>query len=138
MPPAPKLSNVEEDKIAADYFEKFNKSYPPEEIELRKKILIDLFYEIEAHNERFKRGEELYERGLNQFSDLTDDEFIKYWTGSIDEGTQSANYSDSPPPLPPQQGRRRKRSVAPTNFNWGPPIVQPVQNQGECGSCYVS
>ncbi|KAL1518335.1 hypothetical protein ABEB36_001974 [Hypothenemus hampei] len=54
----------------------FNKSYGgPEEEGQRFKIFQDNLRTIREHNEKFARGEVTYTQGMNQFADLTHDEF---------------------------------------------------------------
>lgn len=140
-PSGRKRSKEEEDKIADDFFKKFNKNRgrSQKDIERRRRIVIDRFYEIEEHNERFERGEEIYEQGLNELSDLSDDEIAKSWTGlKVDENSSEESLNSTVPPLPKGDGRRG-RAAAPAYWNWAQyTVVQPVQNQGGCGSCYVS
>lgn len=36
---------------------------------------------VEAHNKLFESGQALFDMEINKFSDLTDEEFIKQYTG---------------------------------------------------------
>uniref|UniRef100_A0A034WKX1 Protein CTLA-2-alpha n=1 Tax=Bactrocera dorsalis TaxID=27457 RepID=A0A034WKX1_BACDO len=43
---------------------------------------------IDAHNERYKRGEVTFEMGVNQFADMSHEEFLRWLhTGSRDNGS---------------------------------------------------
>lgn len=42
---------------------------------MRNEIFQTNFADFEAHNEQFKKGEVTFEKGINQFSDLTPEEF---------------------------------------------------------------
>ncbi|RZB39320.1 Inhibitor I29 and/or Peptidase C1 domain containing protein, partial [Asbolus verrucosus] len=57
----------------------FKKQYatPLEEIK-RFKIFQANVAEIEQHNEKYARGEVTYTKGINQFGDKTDEEFMAY------------------------------------------------------------
>lgn len=63
----------------------YNKVYTlsKEEI-LRKRIFAKNLADIEEHNERFAAGQETYEKGITQFSDLTYEEFAKVYLGEKD------------------------------------------------------
>lgn len=54
---------------------KHNKSYSDHgEDERRRAIFEENLVKVDLHNEKFKKGEVSYEMGVNQFSDLTEDE----------------------------------------------------------------
>ncbi|CAD7011694.1 protein CTLA-2-alpha [Ceratitis capitata] len=54
----------------------------------RRQIFCGNINMIDAHNERYKRGEVTFEMGVNQFADLTSEEFRRWLhTGSIDNGS---------------------------------------------------
>ncbi|XP_055841495.1 protein CTLA-2-alpha-like [Episyrphus balteatus] len=64
------------DKDFAEFKQKFNKNYASrEEDGNRKKIFCKNLKKIEAHNELYKKGLTTYTQGVNQFSDLTQEEF---------------------------------------------------------------
>lgn len=125
----------DEDKIVDDYFVKFNhRGGRSLDYEKRKKNVLQRLHEIEDHNEKFKRGEETYEQALNQFSQLDDDELANY--NGLDESIeQEKPGNDSYPPID-----RVARGDPPANWDWATKgyMVQPVQDQGSCNSCYVS
>lgn len=132
-----KRSKQEEDEIVENYFKKFNKrSKSLKEFEKRKQNVLKRFYAVEDHNEKFKQGLELYEQELNELSELDDEEVNQKWTGVKIPSDVGNSFNNSLPPLPGNS--RRRRSTVPSNWNWaGTSVVQPVQNQGPCGSCYV-
>lgn len=63
----------------------FNKVYRlSNEEQVRKEIFSKNLMEIEEHNERYAAGKESYEKGINQFSDLTYEEFARVYLGEND------------------------------------------------------
>lgn len=63
-------------------FKKKYQARSKEEI-TRKNIFAKNLAEIEEHNKRYAAGEETYEQGINQFSDLTSDELEKHFFGGM-------------------------------------------------------
>lgn len=62
--------------------EGFHKSYTnPEEEAQRFQIFQNNLKNIRDHNEKFARGEVTYTQGVNQFADLTHEEFKSRFTG---------------------------------------------------------
>lgn len=107
--------------------------------------------EIAAHNERFARGEVSFELGVNDFSDLSDDEFrdrflMKNLSAML---PRSQNIISSP--VQPTDGgpirntplaRRNGSDELPGDVNWSVDwrqldVITPIKNQGGCGSCYA-
>lgn len=50
------------------------------------KTFMDNLKEVNEHIQFFKAGKFSYEKGLNEFSDLTNDEFHSHGYGSDDDG----------------------------------------------------
>lgn len=48
---------------------------------VRKEIFAKHLIEIDEHNQRYATGLETYKKGINQFSDLTYEEFAKIYLG---------------------------------------------------------
>ncbi|CAH1101124.1 unnamed protein product [Psylliodes chrysocephalus] len=60
----------------SEFKTKFNKNYgTPEEEQHRLEVFLENSKKIDAHNEKFAKGEVSYSQGLNQFSDLTAEEW---------------------------------------------------------------
>jgi C1A family cysteine protease len=87
---------------------------------------------IEKHNASPEAKN--YRVGVNQFTHLSSDEFAAYFGGKKK-------------PLPPKGSKERPHapnvhraplnsSSYPDSWDWTPTAVTPVQNQGQCGSCW--
>ncbi|XP_023020969.1 cathepsin L-like proteinase [Leptinotarsa decemlineata] len=60
------------------YKQKFNKKYnTPQDDALHRSIYEKNVQKIDAHNQRFKAGQETWEMGINQFTDMTEEESKK-------------------------------------------------------------
>lgn len=118
---------------------KYEKKYVAEKEEaLRREIFINNVKQIVQHNIEAKLGKHSFHAGINSHSDWTETELAKL-RGYI-----------SPRGRGSETGRRAKRAAAqptytntidvatlPTTVNWTTQgWVGPVQNQGQCGSCY--
>jgi cathepsin L/cathepsin K len=96
---------------------------------MRKKIILKKFYENREHNEKFNRGEEIYERGLNFYSDYTDEELQDFLNAKLDE-IPFENLSETLPAI--------EKADAPESWDWtSKNVVFGIQDQRSCGCCYV-
>ncbi|XP_030569894.1 cathepsin L-like [Drosophila novamexicana] len=122
-----------EDVLASE-FESFKveyeKSYEDDgEEQLRMQIFKDNKELIDRHNERYAAGEETYEMGVNQFTDMLATEFRKIMLSNLNTSdfTSSIEYIYSP-----------ANDKIPSVVDWrNEGAVTPVKNQGRCGSCWA-
>ncbi|XP_024008706.1 probable cysteine protease RDL3 [Eutrema salsugineum] len=98
------------------------------EKERRFKVFKDNLKRIEEHNSDPNRS---YERGLNQFSDLTADEFRANYLGGKMEGTSVSDVAE--------RYRYMEGDILPDEVDWreGGAVVPRVKKQGDCGSCWA-
>lgn len=110
---------------------KHGKTYQDISEELRRmKVFKDNVKIIEEHNKRFAAGEETYEMGVNQFSDMSPSEFKRLMLTDMKmddlEEENSNIYNTS------------ARANVPSSFDWRYyAAVNALKNQGSCGSCYA-
>ncbi|XP_041997511.1 cysteine proteinase 3-like [Salvia splendens] len=108
----------------ARFAHKYGKTYESsEEIERRFHVFSDNLRIIRAHNTKGLS----YSMGLNEFSDLTWDEFKNHRLGAAQNcsATKTGNH-------------KLTHSVLPDSKDWRESgIVSPVKSQGGCGSCWT-
>jgi len=95
---------------------------------IRKNIFADNLKFIEKHNAEHAMGLHTFTVGINKFADLTNDEFVKMYTGfkqSTDHVAAASGVNASVQDFPDYLDWRIYNKVT------------PVKDQGQCGSCWA-
>lgn len=114
-----------------DFLKTYGKTYASdEEYQLRKEQFLKNYASLESKEKQVSSGK-TYTVGVTQFSDLSQEEFLRAYTGVVLDESQTNKENVLPP---------KKRTVgAPTSFDWRaqPFVMPPIRNQGQCGSCWA-
>jgi len=116
---------------------KHGKTYTGAEYQLRLKYFNQNLLRIE-HQKRSMaaNGQTSWSVGVNKFSDLSREEVAQY-TGPRKYPAEALAISCLAKGV---TAPKVDRHAAPTSFDWrthSPPIVEPVKDQGQCGSCWA-
>lgn len=96
-----------------------------QEHDIRKNIFAANLKFIEKHNAEHALGHHTFTVGINQFADLTNEEFVKQFTGF-------AAADDLP------ESSVEVTVTRPASIDWRRHgAVTPVKDQGQCGSCWA-
>lgn len=112
------------------YIKDFGKSYKDTaEKEMRFKAFSENYEYILAENVKFSSGH-AYKLGLNDFSDITPEEFEKKLGMRLRPKTLWRG---------PKKGIHKVRNISlPSSVDWRTQgVVTPVKNQQQCGSCWA-
>lgn len=117
--------------VTADEFKNFKSTYgknykSPSEETYRANIFSKNIKSIEMHNARYEKGLETYKQAVNEFADMTTEEFLAYLRLSGPKpNEESTEYYNSSYGTPNAIDWRTKGAVT------------PVGHQGQCGSCWA-
>lgn len=114
-----------------EYVRTFNKPYAVNTTEWRARARVFLANsaKIAAFNARPNRQ---YEKGINQFTDMTDTEFRQY-LGLRGNGKAFSGLQQQEAPV-----FHKRVADLPESIDWREKgVVTPVKNQGQCGSCWA-
>jgi len=108
----------------SDFTQRYNKTYSSDEYDLRYDIFRNNLERIRTHNEKNLS----WKLGINQFADLTADEFKMQFLGfkkPLDDNN-----------IPRLTDYSLKGLKAPTSFDFRKDLPAP-KDQGSCGSCWA-
>ncbi|XP_067136531.1 procathepsin L-like [Centruroides vittatus] len=122
--------NPDYDKDWEIFKAKFNKTYEKNEELARRLIWEEKLAAITKHNIEYDLGLHTFTAGLNQFSDMTHQEFVQKMNG-LKRRANIASKSVF-------TFTRLSNVVLPDTVDWREEgYVTPVKNQGQCGSCWA-
>nr|ADM53739.1 cathepsin L2 precursor [Lepeophtheirus salmonis] len=112
------------------FVKEYSKSYHNRALRsLKLKVFVDNLREIEEHNANPKRT---WDMGINEFSDLTDEEFESKYMGYSPMSSSAGLVTRT---VAPKQGNIKD---LPESVDWREKgVITDVKNQGSCGSCWV-
>merc|ERR1712110_699262 len=120
-------ASVSRDSQWEDFKLKFKKGYRSLEQESeRKAIFMDKLDVIEKHNVKNASGESTYMQGVNQFSDLTFEEF--------QNSVLMREVQDSSVEM--EKVTKKTPKYSPDSHDWTYAMGH-IKNQGQCGSCWA-
>jgi cathepsin L len=106
-----------------------SKQYHPKEEQKRFTIFQDNLKKIEEHNAKYESGEVSYYFGVNQFADLTGEEFLAMMNAQISTKPEIKSIS---------RFEADPNADVPETIDWRTNgAVLPIENQGSCGSCWA-
>ncbi|GFR15900.1 cathepsin L [Trichonephila clavata] len=128
--PHPSIQEIiARDPLWIRYKMAYHKHYRGEENVMRRRTFFENLISILKHNLDELKGLKSFKKGLNKYSDLTHQEYMKYLNGFKIMPDVIVNSTDWIPlvniDLPDQVDWREKG------------LVTPVKDQGMCGSCWA-
>ncbi|XP_072399509.1 cathepsin L-like proteinase [Diabrotica undecimpunctata] len=109
---------------------KYERYYEAAEDKFRFEIFQKILRGIEEHNAKYERGEIEWRKGINQFSDWTDEQFQSLLNNKINTDLLLRNT------LGVYKADPNEQSAASVDWR-SKGAVLPVRNQGNCGGCWA-
>jgi len=118
------------------YLSKYNKAYTGAEYNTRLQIWNQAVQDVAAHRTNMiAQGEQPW-KGINEFSDMTREEFLN--SGRVMKTKLQAKDAVSCLAKGVTVDESALSYDIPTEFNWVTKnVVSPIQNQAQCGSCWA-
>lgn len=111
------------------YKEFFQKNYKPTEESARRLIWENNVADIIQHNLEYDMGIHSYRKGLNEYADMSHNEFVRTLNGYRGRKLHNSSVSVFLPPL---------NMDLPETVDWRKEgLVTPIKNQAQCGSCWA-
>ncbi|CAM1321234.1 Uncharacterised protein PB.7181, partial [Pycnogonum litorale] len=110
------------------YKKAYNKKYEGKEDVRKMKVFMDNVKFIEEHNKKYEANQVSFGVGVNEYADMTTEEFVKVMNGYKPSNKTRTGSSFVPP----------SNVVLPATVDWRTKgLVTPVKNQQQCGSCWA-
>ncbi|KAG6515791.1 hypothetical protein ZIOFF_026221 [Zingiber officinale] len=130
------VSGLNDEEVRMLYLEWRAKHRPAEKALDLDEYRLEVFKEnlrlVEEHNAAADRGVHAFRLGMNQFADLTNEEFRARFLGNFSRLRRSASGKIS------SRYRLREGDDLPDSIDWREKgAVVPVKDQGQCGDCWA-
>jgi len=112
-------------KAWMEFTAKYAKTYKHDEVHYRYRIFKNNVDFVDNFDKNEQKSS--YTVGLNQYADLSNDEFQTYYRGIVDATMKRTDATDF-----------NNVHALPASWDWGQKgAVTPIKNQQQCGSCYA-